>query len=538
MVCPQCGFENPAIHRFCGMCGIPLPQKAITAPGAQSTLGLIRLPVEVTGQASSTLSALQPAVEERQSTGLPSRSRTRSEKESIGVGEQVAEASSTPQSPIIPSKSYFAEAEMADSLEQFIAGFHYTPPSEEDEVTMTGDKPVLDATAKYEPPAPVSMSGESDASAEPLFPSQETAPDITNTKDDAQLTVEVFPSETAPSKRSRFLDFSEPAVKPPAKSGVSIVGPSFLGLSDPPPENAVELPSPAVPRSHWRAWLAVVVIAIFGVLGYLEWRAERNQTNGPIGLVKMQFERLKGGKGALVTPATPPPAPKATPAGEVEPQNSTGPSMEVTPQAKSPSANPSASNPVHTATPTPQKPANQPGQGSSSPAPAKPADEAKPTATPQADKAAGAVPSQEAASGEQAAGGMDVPGKEELLKAENASDPAATAVWLWRAVAKGNPEAPVRLANLYIKGDGIPQNCDQAIVLLQSAAAKENAAARSRLGSLYATGTCVDRDRVRAFEYMSSALAANPNAAWARDFREQIWAKMTPQERAQAQKYR
>ena len=54
--------------------------------------------------------------------------------------------------------NYFSQAEQAESLDQFIAGFHYTPPTEEDEVTMTGDKPVLDGSTSYEPAAPISLS--------------------------------------------------------------------------------------------------------------------------------------------------------------------------------------------------------------------------------------------------------------------------------------------------------------------------------------------------------------------------------------------
>jgi len=34
---------------------------------------------------------------------------------------------------------------------------------------------------------------------------------------------------------------------------------------------------------------------------------------------------------------------------------------------------------------------------------------------------------------------------------------------------------------------------------------------------------------------MSQALEANPNAVWARDFRQQLWGQMTAQERQQAQ---
>jgi uncharacterized protein len=125
-----------------------------------------------------------------------------------------------------------------------------------------------------------------------------------------------------------------------------------------------------------------------------------------------------------------------------------------------------------------------------------------------------------------------------MARAKNASDSAAAAAWLWKATAKGNPDAPVQLADLYIKGEGVPRSCEQAMVLLKTAAAKENATARNRLGSLYATGSCVPRNRVEAYRWMSAALTANPNSQWAQQNREQIWQQMTPDEQATAQKYR
>ena len=60
-----------------------------------------------------------------------------------------------------------------------------------------------------------------------------------------------------------------------------------------------------------------------------------------------------------------------------------------------------------------------------------------------------------------------------MTKARNASDSAAAAAWLWKATAKGNPDAPVQLANMYIQGDGVPRSCEQAMVLLKTAADKE-----------------------------------------------------------------
>ena len=130
------------------------------------------------------------------------------------------------------------------------------------------------------------------------------------------------------------------------------------------------------------------------------------------------------------------------------------------------------------------------------------------------------------------------PGAEELAKAKNASDSAAEAAWLWKATAKGNPDAPVQLADMYIKGDGVPRSCEQAMVLLKTAAAKENASARNRLASLYATGQCVPRNRVEAYRWLSSALVANPNSEWAQQNRDFLWQQMTPEERQLAQKYR
>jgi TPR repeat protein len=131
-----------------------------------------------------------------------------------------------------------------------------------------------------------------------------------------------------------------------------------------------------------------------------------------------------------------------------------------------------------------------------------------------------------------------IPGADELAKANNASDSAAEAAWLWKATAKGNPTAPVRLAGMYVKGEGVPRSCEQALVLLKTAAEKENAVARNQLASMYGSGVCVPRNRVEAYRWASSALAANPNSDWAQQRRDQLWQQMTPEERALAEKYR
>ena len=50
-------------------------------------------------------------------------------------------------------------------------------------------------------------------------------------------------------------------------------------------------------------------------------------------------------------------------------------------------------------------------------------------------------------------------------------------VELWKAVKRGNVSAEVALANLYLQGKSVPQNCEQAHVLLQMASTKGSKAA-------------------------------------------------------------
>ncbi|PYU59258.1 MAG: hypothetical protein DMG55_14110, partial [Acidobacteria bacterium] len=55
---------------------------------------------------------------------------------------------------------------------------------------------------------------------------------------------------------------------------------------------------------------------------------------------------------------------------------------------------------------------------------------------------------------------------------------------LWVLVQAGNSNAAAALAELYIKGDGVPQNCTQARLLLLMASEKRNAVAIKRLAEL------------------------------------------------------
>lgn len=65
---------------------------------------------------------------------------------------------------------------------------------------------------------------------------------------------------------------------------------------------------------------------------------------------------------------------------------------------------------------------------------------------------------------------------------------SAEAARLWSAVASGDSSAEVDLARLYLKGEGVPRNCEQAKVLLRAAAKGGSAEARQQLKQLRARG--------------------------------------------------
>jgi Sel1 repeat len=65
---------------------------------------------------------------------------------------------------------------------------------------------------------------------------------------------------------------------------------------------------------------------------------------------------------------------------------------------------------------------------------------------------------------------------------------AEAAKWLWKAMAKHNGAATLLLADLYLKGEGVSKNCDQARVLLDSAARAGVKQAGERLRYLQAFG--------------------------------------------------
>ena len=72
--------------------------------------------------------------------------------------------------------------------------------------------------------------------------------------------------------------------------------------------------------------------------------------------------------------------------------------------------------------------------------------------------------------------------------AHSPQDRSAEATRLWSAVGAGDSSAELELARLYLKGEGVLRNCEQAKILLRAAAKGGNWEARQQLQKLRANG--------------------------------------------------
>ena len=522
MVCSACGFDNPSAMRFCGMCGIPLPHRPITAPGAQSTLNFTRVPVDM---------------------GVATRGRgSDSERRTILV--ETPSANEDAGSTSVLDELHAKELVPDIPLDEYVQGFRYEPPQDTAEVTMRGE-------AHPAPPPRAARSDEHN-----IIASRSAREAVAKASDvvdvDSRLGLEPESPAEAAIQRPRFLDINEPSREaPPVSSGTSsIAGPSFLGLNDAPQTWADAIGVEYKPRSgHWRVWIAVAVAVIVVVLAGLEWRSQSGKTFAAGAQVLATKVRSLWHQAVpqdgdtsnndaeshaapvvQVPSQTTPPA--SAPTVSAESSDASQPSDQnavasADKGAESGSVATPRSSTQNSATTSENKPV-EPGAAAGVPK--------GPTREESAEQAAAiAKPKRQASSSDQeAAASQAAPGGEEMSKAKNASDAAATAAWLWKATAKGNPDAPVQLANMYIQGNGVPRSCEQAVVLLKTAAAKQNAGARNRLAWMYSTGTCIARNRVEAYRWFNAALDANPNSQWAQQNRTLVWQQMTPEERAAA----
>ena len=227
------------------------------------------------------------------------------------------------------------------------------------------------------------------------------------------------------------------------------------------------------PSSSSRWYIGAVLLLLILGLGYMAWK-------------QMQNSQASHGVSA------PPPvaAQQAPPELPVEDQpaatNASAPGI---------AANKPATESIPANAAAPKQAAKAKADESATEAPASPPPAEKAAATP-APSTAKAAPTEGSNRVSQPNPPADRWGAEELAVAQRylngangqGRDTTEAAKWLWKSIAKHNGQATLLLADLYLKGNGVPKNCDQARILLDSAARKGVSGAGERLRNLPAFG--------------------------------------------------
>ena len=218
------------------------------------------------------------------------------------------------------------------------------------------------------------------------------------------------------------------------------------------------------PSRPYRLYIGMVLAAVILVLGYMAWRSA-------------QATSQSSHEASLAPPMKDAATQSATDTAKEQPAASPGSAR---------TDNPASAAPARTESSAPARPAenansNTAGTALKASAAKKPAAEERnsnlaeergqPTSTSTGN------------------GGEELAMAQRYLSGANGGrNSAEAAQWLWKSISKHNAEATLVLADLYLKGDGVSKNCDQARVLLDTAARKNIAGAGERLRNLQAFG--------------------------------------------------
>lgn len=285
------------------------------------------------------------------------------------------------------------------------------------------------------------------------------------------------------------LPSSAPTTAPPRvapSESMRISGPSFLGLSDEASDSADYLLSEdeeGGQSSTARSYVFLALLLLFGVLIYKQWDtvsavahdlAQRANATAPSTIANHGAQTSDTQKAAPESPTKEVAANAAIPADKPESDHAAAADESA------------ASEPVTNDEDAPQK--------EPSPAPSKPA-----------------------ASKKEAA----------VAEKQNSADPAAAPVV---------DDSQVDLAQKYLQGRGVAQDCNRGVSLLRSAAAQPNPKAQIKLGALYATGHCVSQDKAEAYRWFAEARQLQPGNQWIDKNLNSLWSEMSAQERARVQR--
>jgi hypothetical protein len=318
------------------------------------------------------------------------------------------------------------------------------------------------------------------------------------------IQLNVPAAATAPAN---YASRQEARKRAPTDEGI-ISGPSFLGLNAPAKERASYLLEDEPPR-RWRNYVLLLILVVVGGLIWMQWRNS----------LKAQIARIS----AMATQPSQPPAPPS----------SAEPDVSATDKAHTTAGADQQQKPKAEAPPEPPAPAEagaQPGadqqsrSGKDSKSPRAGTEGAAPGAQTGVEKEPAAEPKPDLRSEE-----ADSAAQGETSGA--GGDSTSTHA---RSAPLAEDDSMLVLAQKYLHGRGVQQNCEQGLIYLRRAVQHSSAKARSQLGALYATGHCVPEDRVEAYRWFTSALDLDPNNVWLERQRDTLFAQMTNQERQRA----
>lgn len=346
------------------------------------------------------------------------------------------------------------------------------------------------------------------------------------------------------------------AMEPERREEAPIHGPSFLGLGDTPTGYTYTYEDPKPPRT--RMWFALFILVILVVLGALQWRAigeglryskegilritlplRNRQANQPATNQQQadQTAANNNGEPQMVVEEPKPPANQGqdeNPPAAAESSTPSETSNADAAKTEAAEASGGAASAADSESSAAKSDSSATAESARGDATDETVDADKPVETASAKPprpAAKREPEREPAAEEPS---RVIGGEAELRSALAAKEPSVKAALLWKAVGKGNVDAQVRLADMYAYGVGVPQSCDQAMVLMRSASGKPSVRARVKMGAMYSAGKCVPQDRVMAYSWMGRALELDPGSDWVRQNRESLWAQMSPDERVRA----
>jgi hypothetical protein len=298
-----------------------------------------------------------------------------------------------------------------------------------------------------------------------------------------------------------------------AISSNRIHGPSFLGLSDEPrlADDSSYLLEDEENSSSWRGYLALAFLLIIGVLVLRQWTEMR-------GIASDFAQRLGIGDTSKRVKAQP----TVSPSSEQPGQNPSG-ATSTAGESANPTSTPNGNGNANSTSPNQEVAKAKPSDSLAGGKPENDADSHDSSDSSKTESAKNATAKGKAKE--------ESTEEEDGATAESAKGGAKPSTKSTATAAATYDNSQVDLAQRYLQGKGVPQDCNRGVSLLRSAARQANPKARIQMAALYLSGHCVEQNLPQAYSWFAQAQELEPNNAWIERNLNSLWAKMTDEER-------